>query len=93
MSLASLASQIQICTTYQILIILDYLGIPSSGDDPPPQDPPAPATAWTLDDDDKDKVDDSRNIESHVKLSKTPCKCLSTLSVYMSIILIAIHMQ
>ena len=93
MSLASLASQIQICTAYQILIISDYLGIPSSGDDPPPQDPPAPAATRTLDDDDEDEVNDSRNIESRVELSKTPCKCLSTLSVYMSIILIAIHMQ
>ena len=45
--------------------------------------PPAPAATRTLSDDNDDEgVNDSHIIESHVKLSKTPCECLSIHAYY-----------
>ena len=54
---------------------IQLLGIPLSGDDPPlTQVAPAPVAYNELEDG-NDGLDDSRAIESHVKLSKTSCKC------------------
>ena len=56
-----------------ILIFLGLLGI-SSGDNPPTPDVPPADNGQLDDDDDDDGVDDTRVIESCVKLSKTYCK-------------------
>ena len=61
----------------------------SSGSDPPPIEVPS-ASVTEDEPDDGDEFDDRHVIESHVELSKTPCK-YSLYLLYIYILLICDH--
>ena len=70
----------------KILMISDLLGV---SNDPPPQVPVLAIAARSQleDDNDDDGVDDSRDVESHIKLSKTSCECSLCQIMYITLIL------
>ena len=62
-------------------MILDFPGIPSSGNDSPP-DIPVLATAAGIQLDDDEGVKDRQDVESCIELSKKSCKCSHSTKSY-----------